>query len=86
MPIAHTSAFKKAYASLPKKAKMQMEKRIDLFLQDEFSTLLNNHKLHGKYAEYRSINITSDIRLVYKQLGKGDFIFFAIGTHSQLYE
>ena len=86
MPIIYSTAFKKMYASLPSKIKGHVEKRVDIFIDDEFSAILNNHKLHGKYAEYRSINITSDIRLVYKKIGKGDFLFIAVGTHSKLYQ
>ena len=51
----------------------------------EFDESLNNHKLSGKYADYRSINVTGDIRIAYKRVPDG-FYLVAIGTHSELYE
>lgn len=59
--------------------------RVAILQMKEFDLSLNNHKLSGKYAEYRSINITGDIRIAYKRVSDG-FYLFAIGTHSELYK
>lgn len=41
--------------------------------------------LTGEYAGLYSINITGDIRALYKKVGDTYAIFGFIGTHSQLY-
>lgn len=64
--------------------KKKFKKRKDLFLQDEFNPVLNNHPLKGKYRGYRSINITGDLRAIYKREGS-IVIFVAIDIHSNLY-
>lgn len=55
------------------------------FIADEFSPLLKNHKLHGEYDGFRSINITSDIRLIYRKMANNHYLLQQIGTHSELY-
>lgn len=51
---------------------------------NEFDPLLNNHALGGKYAGFRSINITGDLRVLYKK--NGEFVIFVkIDSHSNLY-
>ena len=53
-------------------------------MSDEFDPILNNHALKGKYLGYRSINITGDLRVLYKKEGNM-MIFTVIDTHSNLY-
>jgi addiction module RelE/StbE family toxin len=77
--------FRKRYKRLPKKIQIKFDERISIFEKDEFDPILKNHKLHGKYGEYRSINITSDIRLIYKKMPNGHYLLYEIGTHSELY-
>lgn len=55
-------------------------------MSDEFDDLLNNHVLNGKYNGYRSINITGNIRLIYRKVDSQNYILYDIGTHPQLYE
>ena len=85
MFFSYTSKFERNFLKLSKKNKARYDKRIDLFLNDEYNPILNNHKLHGEFSEYRSINITSDMRVIYKKTGKDIYLFYDIGTHSQLY-
>lgn len=77
--------FLKQYKKLKKKEKQKFKIRRDLFLQDEFSPILNNHSLKGKYQGYRNINITGDLRAVYKKEAQDTVIFVAIDIHSNLY-
>ena len=51
-----------------------------------FDITLRNHALKGKYLGYRSIDVTGDVRLLYKQQNGDIYIFAFIGTHSQLYK
>jgi len=83
--------FKKRYQKFNKSQKNKFKERRNLFLRDEFDPILNNHALGGKYTGYRSINITGDIRVLYKRsfsadMGERDVaIFVTIDSHSNLY-
>lgn len=66
------------------KQKNQLTQRLKLFGEDEFNPILNNHSLKGQYQGYRSINITGDLRAIYK-IDKGFAIFVTIDSHSNLY-
>ena len=76
--------FLKNYKKLGKSEQNKFKERKNLFLQDEFNPVLNNHALVGKFNGYRSINVTGDIRAVFKKTGR-DVIFVAIDSHSNLY-
>lgn len=54
-------------------------------MRDEYDPVLNNHLLKGKYQGYRSINITGDIRAVYKKISRDKAAFVTVGKHSRLY-
>lgn len=85
MIVIYHRDFKKDYRKLPKKIIKRFEERILLFVNDEFNPVLNNHSLKGKYSSYRSINVTGDLRAVYKKDGE-NAIFVAIDSHSNLYD
>lgn len=51
---------------------------------DSDHPLLNNHPLYGKWEGCWSINVTGDIRAIYKTEGF-IAIFLEIGSHGQLY-
>lgn len=72
-----------------KKASLEIKKafrhRLDLFTEDPFNPLLNNHSLSGRFIGQRSINITGDWRAIYI-VEQNTVIFIALGTHSQLYK
>jgi len=76
--------FEKSYTKQSPEIKRVFAERRNLLLIDPDHPLLNNHPLHGKWSKYRSINISGDIRAVFKI--EGFFaIFMNIGSHSQLY-
>ena len=58
--------FEKSYSKQSALIKKAFIERRNLFLIDQQHPLLNNHTLHGKWIGYRSINITGDIRVVFK--------------------
>lgn len=62
-----------------------LKERVDIFRENEFDPILNNHKLHGEYANCKSINITSDVRLIYEKVAENIYHIIDIGTHSELY-
>jgi addiction module RelE/StbE family toxin len=78
--------FKKKYKNLRLSEKEKFKRRRSLFLENPFNSVLNNHPLGGKYKGYRSINITGDLRIIYKPLGSDAALFITIDTHSNLYK
>ena len=61
---------------------------IDLFLSDPHHPFLRNHALGDKYAGFRSVNVTDDIRAVFKEEQSRErkvITFHMLGTHDELY-
>jgi addiction module RelE/StbE family toxin len=85
--IEYSFRFIKSLKKSPRKVKIALRNRLELFLTDKYHPILNNHSLSGKYKNYRSINITGDWRAIFRELNDGEIIYFDfIGTHSQLYK
>ena len=82
--VAHRE-FKKQFKKLRAAEKRRFRERRDLFFENEFHPLLENHPLRGKYKGYRSIHIGGDLRVVYRKIGRETVLFVRIGTHSELY-
>jgi len=85
MDIIFHREFQKALLKQPQKIHKKFAQAIDTFRKDQFHYSLNNHALRGKYQGRRSINITGDVRAIYR-IDKKMIIFMEIGTHSQLYK
>ncbi len=85
MKIYFHKNFEKQFKKLRQNEKKKLRARLELFLENPFNPLLNNHSLRGKYTDYRSINITGDLRAVYKYLNDNEAIFVAVDTHSNFY-
>ncbi len=86
MRIEYSHKFIREFKKCPVKIKSAFFKRQELFINERYSLILNNHPLSGEYKNYRSINITGDWRAIFKETDDGAIIYFiAIGTHSRLY-
>lgn len=85
MVIKRTKTFKKQYRKLPKKLQAQFDARLRLFVLNPADRKLRNHPLRAQYAGYWSIDISGDLRALYRKDGDEIVIFGLIGTHSQLY-
>lgn len=85
MKIKIHKNFEKKYKKVSTKFKSKVKERNKIFSKDPFDPTLNNHALQGKYSGYRSINITGDIRIVYRLLDKSTVLFVDIDSHSNLY-
>lgn len=85
MKIRFHRNFDKQYKKLSSKQKTKVKERLFLFLENPFDVQLNNHPLKGKYIGYRSINITGNLRAIYKHLNEHKCIFVAVDSHSNLY-
>ena len=89
MLLRFSGKFDKIYGKVPYKIRDAFDRRLELFLENPYHPLLNNHPLGGKYRGYRSINVTGDWRAIFSQQDEDDelvTIFEVIGTHSQLYK
>lgn len=78
--------FEKDLNKLSQKHKEQFFERLNIFSEDPFYPILNNHQLHGKLIGRHSINITGDIRAVYEKIGEERVLFLKIASHSKLYD
>jgi len=84
LPVYYHKNFKKQFKRLPKNIQSKFGIRLAVFLLEPYSLELNNHPLVGEWRGYRSIDITGDIRAVYR-VDNDIYLFVAIGSHSQLY-
>ena len=85
MLFIRPSGFDKSFRKLPKKIREKAIERLGVSEIDQFDPLLNNHKLRHEYAEYRSINIAGDHRIVYRMIDAGTCFLMAIGDHDSLF-
>lgn len=83
MKIDYHKDFIKSYKKLPKKIQNKFKVRQLLFEKDEFNPVLNNHGLKGKWEGYRSINVSGDMRAIFRREAE-EVIFVAIDSHSNL--
>jgi len=84
MDISYSRNFIKKSKKLSPELRKRLHERILIFSDNQLNPILRNHALKGKYKNYRSIDITGDVRALYLQKDD-EAIFDNIGTHSQLY-
>ena len=77
--------FLKNYAKLPKKIQEKFKERRNLFIENRFNPILNNHSVAPTYPNWRSIDITGDYRVLFEMRNQDVAVFMRIGTHSELY-
>lgn len=78
--------FLKAYIKQSQKIQDKFKEKRNLFIENMFHPLLNNHSLNGEYDGCRSINITGNIRAIFYIKTDGNVVFINIGSHPELYE
>jgi addiction module RelE/StbE family toxin len=83
--VDFTKSFTRQFKRLDEKQKIRFYERLDLFKKNPHDRVLRDHALKGKYKGYRSIDIESDLRVLYYIKNDIIIIFAFIGTHSQLY-
>lgn len=67
----------------------EFDKRLRIFVKQPTFPQLRNHALRKGWLGYRSIDITSDWRAIYKEIKIGEetiAYFVSIGTHKELYK
>ena len=85
MIVIPTKNFKKKLSKSHSTVKIKFKEKIRIFMDEPYNIILNNHKLHGKYTGYRSINITGNYRLIFEEIKVGTVRLIDINTHPELY-
>ena len=84
MEIKFKKRLQKDFKKLLPKIKEKFYERLEIFINNKFDIILNNHSVNKAFSDCRSINITGDYRAIFKD--DGDVVvFITIGTHSELY-
>ena len=86
MIVIFHNFFRKKLKKFNKKEQVLIESRLKIFAQDSNNFVLNNHALHGKYFGCGSINISGDLRAIYKMQDNNIALFVDIDNHSNLYK
>jgi len=84
--IIYSSDFKKRFAKLPVKVQQQFEVRIELFRNNPFDRILENHPLKGNLIGYRSFSVTGDYRVKFRVLDKDSVKLLDIGRRPTIYK
>jgi mRNA-degrading endonuclease YafQ of YafQ-DinJ toxin-antitoxin module len=84
MQFVRSSRFRRQYKKQSAKNVEKLHARLRIFAEDEFNPTLGNRIPQEKFFGCRSINITGDVRLMYRKIG-GVCHLLLLGTHSELY-
>ena len=82
--IQFKKSFQKEYRKLNQRNKDKWSIVFEVFYKNPLCKSLRRHKLKGKYQGFESIDISPDIRAVFRQTGN-TFYFWHIRNHNQLY-
>jgi len=86
--IEFAPLFTKQRKTAPVEIKEAFLDTLELFLEDPTNPFLRNHPLREKFAGFRSIDVTDDLRAVFKEEQSGErkvITFHMLGTHDELY-
>lgn len=86
--VKYTASFNKQRKAAPLEIKIAFREAFELFLKSIDHPNLRNHPLREKYAGFKSIDINSDWRALFKiRETKLQIVvtFHNLGTHTQLY-
>ncbi|MDD5769919.1 MAG: type II toxin-antitoxin system mRNA interferase toxin, RelE/StbE family [Candidatus Gracilibacteria bacterium] len=89
MIIKKHKLFDKSYLKLSQKLKLKVNETLVLITKNHFDKKLNNHALKGDFIGLRSINVTGDYRIIFKEISDNNYEIIEllkIGTHSELYK
>lgn len=88
MKVFYDPAFLDKLKEVDARIRKSVKTRILIFSQDPNYPQLNNHPLKREYQGYRSIDITTNYRALYKEVQQADetiAYFVLLGTHEELY-
>lgn len=73
MQIKRSKTFLKSYTKLPLKIQLKTDECLVVFFDNPKNPTLRNHSLEGKYRGCRSIDITGDFRLIFRECSDGSY-------------
>lgn len=88
MIIKKHKIFQKSYKKLTSKLQQKVDRVVAVFWSNPLHHDLRNHALHDEYAGCRSIDVTGDWRIVFRQIDEKTYEIVElidVGTHAQLY-
>ena len=85
MRVLYKKRFEREFKRLDEKVKLAFLKRLELFAENRSHPLLRNHPVDAAFPGCRSINISGDLRAIFRE-ERDVVIFMHIGTHAQLYK
>ena len=85
MKALFSKKFKKMYLKAPSRIQSEFDERLKVFYGNPNDEILNRHPLQGEWRGHYSINVTGDIRALYKVVDIDVAYFVVIGSHSELY-
>jgi len=78
--IYYHPQFRRSFSNLPREIKETAKRKIILFKNNPFATLLETHKLRGKLKEQWSFTVKGQYRIVFI-FENNNVIFLDIGVH-----
>ena len=86
MELIIRNKFYKNLRKLPKEIQLKVFNTLKIFQNNPNELLLRNHPLHGKLKDIRSISVTGNLRILFKEENNYEKVTLGnIGTHNQLY-
>lgn len=89
MKILYKKSFVKSYQCLSEKLRDKIKNVLQIFIKNPTDKVLHNHWLEWKYKWKRSIDVTGDVRIIFKEISEWRYELVEIHdvwTHSQLYK
>ncbi len=84
MLVEFTDLFNKQRKEASLDIKIAFRETLETFLENPYHPSLRNHVLTQEYAGIRSIDVTDNVRALYREVSE-HIIFVELGTHEELY-
>ena len=82
--VQYSKHFKKQFRKLPPKMQQQFKERLKILLRNPQHPTLNIHALKGQYVGCFSMNVSGDIRAIFRRKSaETTLLFLLIGAHSK---
>lgn len=82
--IEFSPIFQQQLEKVNPETRILFREAFEIFLEDPYHLSLRNHELTEEYAGIKSIDVTGDIRALYREVAER-IIFIYLGTHEELY-
>lgn len=87
MKVKFHRRFEKQYKKLPDHLKQKTKQVVQRFMEDPFASSLKNHALTGRMQDLRSISVTGDLRIVFREFDDHALVIFLnVGGHGKVYK